>query len=113
MDKLITLDSIRIKEESHDDIRRLAALGYKPHDIAVSIGLLPEEVLAFSEDAERIGTTVFSLIREGILVNRALPEKALQKVAESGDVEAVKTLLKVQRVHQFERMIDDMDNDEL
>lgn len=51
MDKFITLDSIRIKEESHDDIRRLAALGYKPHDIAVSIGLLPEEVLAFSKDA--------------------------------------------------------------
>lgn len=56
---------------------------------------------------------MFSLIREGILVNRALPEKALQKVAEGGDVEAVKTLLKVQRIHAFERMIDDMDNDEL
>lgn len=113
MVKLITLDSIRIKEESKDDIRRLAALGYKPHDIAVSIGLLPEEVLAFAEDAERIGTTVYSLIREGILINRSLPEKSLQQVAESGDVEAVKTLLKVQRLHAFERMVDDMDNDEV
>ena len=67
---------------------------------------------AFCRDAETVGTSVNFLIREGILVARAAPEIKLHEAAEGGNVEAIKQLEAVRKRHTFERLIEQMDDDE-
>ena len=90
----------------------MSSLGYSSKDIAVSLGLSPEDVGLFVRDAETVGTSVNFLIREGILVARAAPEIKLHEAAEGGNVEAIKQLEAVRKRHTFERLIEQMDDDE-
>ena len=96
-----------------EDVRRLSSLGYSSKDIAVSLGLSPEDVGLFVRDAETVGTSVNFLIREGILVARAAPEIKLHEAAEGGNVEAIKTAGgRTEKDILFERLIEQMDDDE-
>ncbi|MEO4979627.1 helix-turn-helix domain containing protein, partial [Bacteroides ovatus] len=47
-----------------------------------------------------------------ILVARAAPELKLHEAAEGGNVEAIKQLEAVRKRHTFERLIEQMDDDE-
>ena len=105
MNDLTVVDSIYLDAQQKEDVRRLSSLGYSPKDIAVSLGL-------FVRDAETVGTSVNFLIREGILVARAAPEIKLHEAAEGGNVEAIKQLEAVRKRHTFERLIEQMDDDE-
>ena len=87
MNDLTVVDSIYLDAQQKEDVRRLSSLGYSPKDIAVSLGLSPEDAGLFVRDAETVGTSVNFLIREGIL-------------------EAVR------KRHTFERLIEQMDDDE-
>ena len=80
--------------------------------IEKELGLSPEDVGLFVRDAETVGTSVNFLIREGILVARAAPEIKLHEAAEGGNVEAIKQLEAVRKRHTFERLIEQMDDDE-
>ena len=71
-----------------------------------------EDAGLFVRDAETVGTSVNFLIREGILVARAAPEIKLHEAAEGGNVEAIKQLEAVRKRHTFERLIEQMDDDE-
>ena len=71
MNDLTVVDSIYLDAQQKEDVRRLSSLGYSSKDIAVSLGLSPEDVGLFVRDAETVGTSVNFLIREGILVARA------------------------------------------
>ena len=106
------VDSIYLDAQQKEDVRRLSSLGYSSKDIAVSLGLSPEDVGLFVRDAETVGTSVNFLIREGILVARAAPEIKLHEAAEGGNVEAIKQLEAVRKRHTFERLIEQMDDDE-
>ena len=110
MNDLTVVDSIYLDAQQKEDVRRLSSLGYSPKDIAVSLGLSPEDAGLFVRDAETAGTSV--LIREGILVARAAPEIKLHEAAEGGNVEAIKQLEAVRKRHTFERLIEQMDDDE-
>lgn len=99
--------------QQQEDVRRLASLGYSPKEMAVSLGLSREEAEIFVRDSETAGTAVNFLIWEGILVARAAPEIKLHEAAESGNVEAVKQLEAMRKRHAFERLIEQMDDDEL
>ena len=105
MNDLTVVDSIYLDAQQKEDVRRLSSLGYSPKDITVSLGL-------FVRDAETVGTSVNFLIREGILVARAAPEIKLHEAAEGGNVEAIKQLEAVRKRHTFERLIEQMDDDE-
>ena len=113
MNDLTVVDSIYLDAQQKEDVRRLSSLGYSSKDIAVSLGLSPEDVGLFVRDAETVGTSVNFLIREGILVARAAPEIKLHEAAEGGNVEAIKQLEAVRKRHTFERLIEQMDDDEL
>lgn len=76
------------------------------------LGLSLEDAGLFVRDAETVGTSVNFLIREGILVARAAPEIKLHEAAEGGNVEAIKQLEAVRKRHTFERLIEQMDDDE-
>ena len=105
MNDLTVVDSIYLDAQQKEDVRR-------SKDIAVSLGLSPEDVGLFVRDAETVGTSVNFLIREGILVARAAPEIKLHEAAEGGNVEAIKQLEAVRKRHTFERLIEQMDDDE-
>ena len=106
MNDLTVVDSIYLDAQQKEDVRRLSSLGYSSKDIA------PEDVGLFVRDAETVGTSVNFLIREGILVARAAPEIKLHEAAEGGNVEAIKQLEAVRKRHTFERLIEQMDDDE-
>lgn len=112
MNELTTVDSIYLDAGQKEDVQRLASLGYSPKDIAVSLGLSRDETGLFVQDAGRQGTSINFLIREGILVTRAAPEIKLHEATETGNVEAIKQLEAVQKRHTFERLIEEMDDDE-
>lgn len=112
MNNLTVVDSIYLDAQQKEDVRRLSSLGYSPKDIAVSLGLSLEDAGLFVRDAETVGTSVNFLIREGILVARAAPEIKLHEAAEGGNVEAIKQLEAVRKRHTFERLIEQMDDDE-
>lgn len=112
MNELMVVDSIYLEEEQKEDVQRLASLGYTPQNIAISLGLSRDDTALFIADAGKAGTSVNFLIREGLLVTRAAPEIKLHEAAETGNVEAIKQLETIQRRHTFERLIDQIDDDE-
>ena len=108
MNDLTVVDSIYLDAQQKEDVRRLSSLGYSPKDITVSLGLSLEDAGLFVRDAETVGTSVNFLI----LVARAAPEIKLHEAAEGGNVEAIKQLEAVRKRHTFERLIEQMDDDE-
>ena len=47
MNDLTVVDSIYLDAQQKEDVRRLSSLGYSSKDIAVSLGLSPEDVGLF------------------------------------------------------------------
>lgn len=103
-------DSLDLTGEQKNDIRRMAALGYSPEDIAGCLGLgIPERIL-FVYDAGIPGTAIQKLIREGVLVSQAAPEIKLHEAAEGGNLDAVKLLEEIRKRRLFENLLKDMDD---
>lgn len=102
-------DSLALTGEQKNDVRRMAALGYAPEDIAAYLGLDASECFLFVYDAGIPGTTIRRLIREGVLVSRAAPEIKLHEAAEDGNIDAVKLLTEIQERRLFENLLKDMD----
>lgn len=108
----ISMDLFYVDLEQRDDVKRLASLGYRPVEIAVSLGLDQQKTAAFIRDADTPGTTVSTLIREGLLVTKAAPEVKLHEAAEAGNVDAIKELNIVNFRHAYARTLEEMDEDE-
>ena len=102
-------DSLALTGEQKNEVRRMAALGYSPEDIATYLGLDASECFLFVYDAGIPGTTIRGLIREGVLVSRAAPEIKLHEAAEDGNIYAVKLLAEIQERRLFENLLKDMD----
>ena len=88
-------DSLALTGEQKNEVRRMAALGYSPEDIATYLGLDASECFLFVYDAGIPGTTIRGLIREGVLVSRAAPEIKLPE--------------EIQERRLFENLLKDMD----
>ena len=112
-DVLLPADLFRPDEEQAADIKRLAALGYTPKQMAVALGLDTADALLFLRDAATPATAVAALMRQAITETAAAPQVKLHEAAEAGNVDAVKELQKVQRRNEFNRLIEQMDDDEL
>ena len=109
----VAIDHLFVDLEQREDVKRLASLGYRPAEIAIALGLSGEDGINLVRDAETPGTTVFQLIREGLLVTKAAPEVKLHEAAEAGNVDAIKELNIVNFRHTYNRMIDEMDEDNM
>lgn len=103
-------DSFFFEVEQKDDIQRMAALGYSPKEIAIYLGV---DIDSFAKDAYIEGTTINTLIRQGILVSKANPEMKLHEQAEEGNIVAIQQLEKVNRRRTFEIIVEQIDEDEL
>lgn len=103
---------ITLNEEQLADVKRMAALGYRAADMAAALELDHEQAAAFLQEAAQPLSPVGQAIREGLTVSRSAPEVKLHEAAESGDVDAIEALAKVQRRHMFENLINETDDDE-
>lgn len=112
-EELLPVELFRPDEEQALDIKRLAALGYTAKKIAIAMGLERDEMLLFLRDAATPGTAVAVLMLQGITETQAAPQVSLHKVAETGNVDAVKLLQAIQNRNQFNNLMEQIDDDEL
>lgn len=96
--------------EESEEIMRLSALNYSPREIAVYLGV---NVDLFCKEANMPLTEVNLLMGRGKLVNKLKPEIALQGLAENGDIDAAKELIKLNKQRSFESIVQQLDEDEL
>lgn len=104
------LPAISKKEE--EEIMQLAAVGFMPREIAVAMEWPREKRAAFCLLANTPGSEVAMLIAAGKAVGRADPQIKLQEAAKAGNIDAIKTLQKLQANNRFNELVNHMDDDE-
>lgn len=104
--------SVLLPKETKEEVVSLAGLGLTPAQIAAAIGMTPESAALFIALADMPGSAVARLIETGLVSGLATSQKELQKQANSGDVDAIKELMKVRRINRFNELIYYMDDDE-
>ena len=114
LNNLQAVDALPVFPESvKNDILQLAAVGLTAEQIAVAAELEPDLATAFVTLAKVPGSRVARLIDEGRANGVAAPQMKLQAAAAAGNIDAIKTLLKLQRENRFKELLAYMDDDEL
>lgn len=98
--------------EQEDDIRKLAAVGLTPDQIAAAMELPAPAAAVFVALADVAGSAVARLIAEGRANGIAAPQQKLQEAATAGNIDAIKELRKLQRENRFNELVYYMDDDE-
>lgn len=101
-----------IPADKKEEILQLAAVGLTPGQIAAAMEYPPDVAAAFVLLADVPGSTVARLILEGRANGIAAPQMKLQQAANAGNIDAIKTLQKLQQVNRFNELINYMDDDE-
>ena len=101
-----------IPESKKEDIRKLAAVGVSPRDIVVMAKLTPDEASVFLSLVDVPGSPVDRLIAEGRAAGAAIPQIKLQEAAAAGNIDAIRTLQKLQAQNRFNELLYYMDEDE-
>ena len=101
-----------ISQKEEEEIMQLAAVGFMPREIAVAMEWPREKRVAFCLLANTPGSEVSMLIAAGKAIGRADPQKKLQEAAKAGNIDAIKTLQKLQANNRFNELVNHMDDDE-
>lgn len=101
-----------ISKNEEEEIMQLAAVGFMPREIAVAMEWPREKRVAFCLLANTPGSEVALLISAGKAIGRADPQKKLQEAAKAGNIDAIKTLQKLQANNRFNELVNHMDDDE-
>lgn len=101
-----------LTKEHEADIMKLAAVGLSPAEIAAAVELGTRNALLFVALAEVPGSNVSLMLAQGRAIGRATPQMKLQEAANAGNIDAVKTLQKIQKENRFQELVNNMDNDE-
>ena len=107
------LQAPAITAQQEEDIMKLAAVGLSPTEIAAAVELEPSDAVLFVVLADVPGSPVSRMLMQGRAIGRATPQMKLQEAANAGNIDAVKTLQKIQKENRFQELINNMDNDEL
>ena len=102
----------KISKEQEADILKLAAVGLSPAEIAAAVELDSASAMLFIALADIPGSSVSFMIAQGRAIGRATPQMKLQEAANAGNIDAVKTLQKIQKENRFRELVNNMDNDE-
>ncbi|MBO5054552.1 MAG: hypothetical protein J6C44_10045 [Muribaculaceae bacterium] len=105
-------ETLNLVQKEEDEVARLSALGLSPRDIAVAMELNPTRRAAFIALASIPGTEVARLIEMGRANGRITPQLKLQEAAATGNIEAIRTLDKIQRNNRYNEFIHQLDDDE-
>ena len=103
---------LALTKEHEDDILKLAAVGLSPAEIAAAVELDTRTAMLFVALAEVPGSNVSLMLARGRAIGRATPQMKLQEAANAGNIDAVKTLQKIQKENSFQELVNNMDNDE-
>ena len=95
-----------------ETVMQLAAVGFLPREIAAAMEWPRERRAAFCFLADMPGSDIALLIASGRANGRADPQIKLHQAAKTGNIEAIKTLQKLQSCNRFNELINNMDNDE-
>lgn len=107
------LPDFPLTKQEEDEVVKLAAVGFMARDIAVTMEWPPERRAQFCALALFPGSTVATLISIGRSNGRAAPQIKLQEQAKDGNIDAIKTLQKLQALNRFNELVTYMDDDEL
>lgn len=101
-----------ISKTEEEEIMKLAAVGFMPREIAVAMEWPREKRAAFCLLANTPGSEIAMMIAAGKALGRADPQKKLQAAAQAGNIDAIKTLQKLQANNRFNELVNHMDDDE-
>lgn len=101
-----------LSKQEEDEVMKLAAVGFLAKEIAASMEWPAEKRLAFCHAADIPGSTIAMLILAGRASGRATPQIKLQESAQAGNIDAIRTLQKVQANNRFNELVNNMDDDE-
>lgn len=101
-----------ISKKEEEEIMQLAAVGFMPREIAVAMEWPREKRVAFCLLANTPGSEIAMMIAAGKALGRADPQKKLQAAAQAGNIDAIKTLQKLQANNRFNELVNHMDDDE-
>lgn len=107
-----SLPVISLTKAEETEVMKLAAVGFMPHEIAVSMEWTRERRAAFCILANMPGSEISLLITAGRATGRAQPQIKLQEAAQAGNIEAIKALQNLQRANRFNELVNNMDDDE-
>ena len=91
---------------------KLAAVGFMPHEIAVSMEWPPERRRAFCIIAELPGSPLALMLAAARVEGIATPQIKLQEAATAGNIDAIKELQKIQARNRFNELVNYLDDDE-
>ena len=101
-----------LPKSTHDDVRRMAAVGLSARQIAAALDLTAELATVFIDLAKTPDSVVARMIEEGRALGISQPQLKLQAAANAGNIDAIKTLQKLQRDNRIKEQICYMDDDE-
>lgn len=101
-----------LSKKEEEEVMQLAAVGFMPRDIAVAMEWPREKRTAFCMLANIPGSDIAALISAGRALGRAEPQRKLQEAARAGNIDAIRTLQKIQANNRFNELINHMDDDE-
>lgn len=106
------LPAFPLTKAEETEVMKLAAVGFIPREIAVSMEWTRERRAAFCILANVPGSAISVLIAAGRATGRAQPQIKLQEAANAGNIEAIKALQNLQRTNRFNELVNNMDDDE-
>lgn len=106
------LPTFSLTKKEEEDVMKLAAVGFAPTEIAVSMEWPRERRAAFCVASKIPGSDIALLIAAGRATGRAQPQIKLQEAAQAGNIEAIKALQSLQRNNRFNELVNNMDDDE-
>lgn len=108
----VPLDLPVLSKKEEDEVMKLAAVGFLAKEIAASMEWTAEKRRAFCRAAEIPGSDIAVLLLAGRASGRATPQIKLQEAAQAGNIDAIKTLQKIQANNRFNELVYNMDDDE-
>lgn len=107
-----TAKQLALTPTEETEAAKMAAVGLSPRDIAVALDMDKTRRELFCLLAEIPNSAVEVLITSARAEGRVAPQIKLQEAAAAGNIEAIRTLDKVQRANQLTDLIRRMDDDE-
>lgn len=101
-----------LSEKEEEDVLKMAAVGLMPSEIAAAMEWPVERQVQFCFLAQFKESQIGLLIAAGKATGRIQPQIKLQEAATAGNLDAVKTLIKVQAGNRFNELVTYMDDDE-
>lgn len=109
---IIKYPEFQLTDKEEGDVYKLASVGMRPAEIAVSMEWPAERCRAFCIIAELPGSPLALMLASARAEGIATPQIKLQEAAVAGNLDAIKELQKFQARNRFNELVNYLDDDE-